>query len=844
MTNLSGLLKKYNCIPIQINTNGGFVLTVKGKYDEEEPERSFLFSEFVYINDIPSLMNTFNDFTAGSKRRLNTHFRMEFEKELHWAYLCCEKSDDSMVFDGVLLDVNEYMDCIPNDNVINDFERRQSKKISELNKNSATLEEIYGIDYLKKIQLPFSASGDVDSAIFDDTGKLIASFANDIDSFSPEKYRYFKSEIIRFNYKDGGVWCIGSNDENAFSYIERFLSAMCESLSRMTDSFIMLYNEKQNSKSVNRQLGTNVEQQMLLNSIHSVIMEETEAEVALDRVLEAVGNYLKLDRISVYCSDVQKMKPYIVSSWQTDSEKKYFSDSYIRKNYGYICDILGGTENYFSRGSEAQIDELSIGVFAVSEIQGYDGEKAFLFYESYDKSRKWSYEDKRIIRSISQSVSNIMHRCEMDRKIKEKNEQLFRLAFYDNMLGIKNRAKLDIDMSAILDEKKNGIVMAVHIVNTRSLNEVFGQGYTDKLLKMIAQYLESDEVGGQYVYRYSGSIMLIILPDFKPDEAQGAAQKILDRFEKPFVIDNVQQYAEVSIGVAVFDESVCNSEDLYRAVTLSLYRANEYGRNSFAFFNHEFRKSSGDVYNLEQELRRCIADGMRNFELTYQPVFLDNGEIHHYETLLRWKSENSGFVSPRVFMRLMEKVGLDTAIDFWVIPKACQFCKKMQNVYGENVRVSVNLTVHDLQGGSVSSVVENALTESELAPSSFIVEIPESAHLLAYNETSSTLGRLKKLGILICIDSFGNEYLPLNSLKFSYIDLIKVSSSFITNSGDSFDEELVKTTVSLAKSRNISVIVKNIEYKPQLDAAALYDLKIVQGGFLALPEHEEKYLNN
>ena len=103
---------------------------------------------------------------------------------------------------------------------------------------------------------------------------------------------------------------------------------------------------------------------------------------------------------------------------------------------------------------------------------------------------------------------------------------------------------------------------------------------------------------------------------------------------------------------------------------------------------------------------------------------------------------------------------------------------------------------------------------------------------------------MKKLGILICIDSFGNEYLPLNSLKFSYIDLIKVSSSFITNSGDSFDEELVKTTVSLAKSRNISVIVKNIEYKPQLDAAALYDLKIIQGGFLALPEHEEKYLNN
>ncbi len=843
MTNLSGLLKKYNCIPIQINTNGGFTLNVKGKYDEEEPERSFLFSEFVYINDIPSLMNTFNDFAAGSKMRLNTHFRMEFEKELHWAYLCCEKSDDDMTFDGVLLDVYEYMDCIPNDNVINDFERRQSKKISELNKNGATLEEIYGCNYLKKIQQPFSDYGNIDSAIFDETGKLVAAVIRENIDFSPERYQFFKSEIIRFNHKDGGVWCIGTNDESSFNNVGHFLSAMCENLSRMTDSFIMLYNEKQNSKSVNKHLGANVEQQMLLNSIHSVIMEEAQAESALDRVLETVGNYLKLERISVYCSDIRSRQSYVVSSWESDSMVNNLSDSYIRKNYSYICDTLGETENYFSRGSESQLKELSLGAFAVSEMCGFDGEKALLFYESYNK-KKWSYEDKRIIRSISQSVSNIIHRCEMDRKIKEKNDQLFRLAFYDNMLEIKNRAKLDIDMSQILSEKGKGIVMAVHIVNTRSLNEVFGQGYTDRLLKMIVQYLKNDDIGGQYVYRYSGSIMLIILNDYRPDEAQTTAQKILDRFEQPFIIDNVQQYAEAAIGVAVFDESVSECEDLYRAVTLSLYRANEYGRNSFAFFNHEFRKSSGAVYNLEQELRRCIADGMKNFELTYQPVFTGDGIIHHYETLLRWKSENSGYVSPRVFMRLMEKVGLDTAIDFWVIPRACEFCKKMQQRHGENVRVSVNLTVHDLQGGSVSTVVQNALDASGLKPSSFIVEIPESSHLLAYNETSSTLGKLKKLGIQICIDSFGNEYLPLNTLKFSYIDIIKVSSSFITNSGDSFDEELVRTTVYLANSRNIEIIVKNIEYKPQLEAAASYGLNIVQGGFMSPPRREDEYFMN
>lgn len=842
MTNLSGILKKYNCIPVRIDTKGGFTLNVTGSYDESEFQRTYLFSDFVYTNDIPSLMNCFNDFATGNKMRLNTHFRLEFEKELHWAYLCCEKSDDDMIYDGVLLDVYEYMECIPYDNVVNDYERRQSKKISELNKNGATLEEIYGTDYLLRLLQPFSNCGNIDSAIFDENGKILACSINNSEEFYPEKYKIFKSEPIRFNYKNNGLWCIGTDDEHTYNMFVPFLGAMCENLSRMTDSFILLYNEKQNSKSVNRQLGRNVEQQMLLNSIHSVIMEEHQAENALLKILEIVGNYLNLDRVSIYCKNIENNTPYIVSEWMIENYSFLLSDSYIKNNYDMLCRILSETENYFSRGKEEQLKELSLSGFAVSVIYGFDSEKAYLFYESRDKDRKWNYEDKRIIRSISQSISNVMHRCEMDRKIREKNEQLFRMAFYDNNLNIRNRAKLDIDMKGILDSNGNGVVMAVHIVNTRSLNEVFGQGYTDRLLRLIVNYLKTDDVGGDFVYRYSGSIMFIILDEYKPDEAQNVARTILERFEKPFIIDNVEQYAEVSIGVAIYDESVNECEDLYRAVTLSLYRANEYGRNSFAFFNHEFRKSSGDVYNLEQELRRCIADNMRNFELTYQPVYISDGNIHHYETLLRWKSDNIGVVSPRVFMRLMEKVGLDTAIDFWVIPEACKFCKKMQQKHGGNIRVSVNLTVHDLQGGSVSAVIKNALADAGLEPSSFIVEIPESAHLLAYNETSATLGKLKKLGIHVCIDSFGNEYLPLNALKFSYIDIIKVSTSFITNSGDKFDEELVKTTIYLAENRNIDIIVKNIEHKAQLEAANLYGLHILQGGYLNPPESADNYL--
>lgn len=840
MNNLSDLLKKYNCIPVQIDINGSFMLHVKGNYDEKtEFNRSFPFSEFVYIDDFPVLMDAFNEFTSGNKVRMYTHFRTEFKGELHWAYLCCEKSQVATIFDGVLMDVYEYLDSVPNDSVISEFENRQGRKISDYNSNGATLEEICGRDYLERIQLPFVNMG-VDSAVFDEKGRLICEKTSVMEHFADERYKYIKKYPIRFNHKEGGYWCVGTDDEKKSEKMDSFLSTMSEAVSRMAHSVVLLYDEMQNSKAVNRQLGANVEQQMLVNSIHTIIMETPDADIALEKVLETAGKYLDLERISVYCPEFLEDGLHTICEWQSDKERYFETQDYIRNNYKVIRATLGGTENYFSRGSEEQIITLNLGAFAVSEIYGHENDGAIVVYESYEKGRKWNYNDRKIIRSVSQSVSNIMQRREMDRRIEEKNKQLYNMAFYDSMLGVKNRAKLDIDVNKSLLHNEYGIVMAVQIVNTRSLNEVFGQGYTDRLLRLIVRFLSDENVGGESVYRYSGSIMMLVLKNAMPENAQLVAQKILNRFSQPFLLDDVEQYAEAAIGIAVFDSSVVECEDLYRAATLSLYRANEYGRNSVAFFNHEFRSSS--VYSLEQELRRCIADDMRNFELTFQPVMIGES-LHHYEALLRWKSEEAGYVSPRVFMRLMEKVGLDSAIDFWVIPEACKFCKRMREATGEDIRVSVNLTTHEMQGGAISGAVQNALIDTGLEPDSLIVEVPEGAHVLAYNETASTLGKLKKLGVSICIDSFGNEYLPLHTLKYSYIDMIKVSSSFITNSGDSFDEALVHTTVALAESKGIEIAAKNIEHKAQLWAAESFGIKIVQGGLISIPKTEAELVS-
>lgn len=837
MKDLSALLKKYNCIWVRIEIGDRLTLCVKGQYDVRDfPKERIPLSEIVYADDYPALMNALSDFSANGELRMYTHFRMETGSELHWAYLCCEKSERTDGgYNGVLLDVYEYLDCIPNDSVISEFESRRKEKQVEYEGEPATLSDICGMEYLRKIQLPFLITG-VASAIYDERDKLICSIPEQ-RNVEKSGYRFIKKMPIRFNHAIGGWWCAGTNSEENVQAAEIMLETMADNLSRIAQTAILLSNEMENSRSVNRQLGANVEQQMLINRIYSIIMEESESEKALAHILELSVKSLRVDRISVYLPAGETRIPSLICHYETEQGKDSSLDTYILEHYEEILAQMDMTEHYFAHGSGDLPTAMT--TFAVSKISGGKNGLGLLFYEIYGEPRQWGYDDRRMIRNISQAIAGLALRREMDREIEDKNRQLTRLAYYDKMLGIRNRSRLDLDTAEALSRQSSGIGMAIQILNTRSLNEVFGQTYTDRLLRMITDELTHPNIGGDAVYRYSGSIFFLLLTDMEPDEAKRIAHSILARFSEPFRIDGAEQYAEAAVGIAAFGPAITKSEDLYRAALLSLYRANEYGKNSFAFVDHEFLETTGSIYHLEQELRCCIADDMRGFELFYQPVYFGE-EIHHYEALLRWHSERSGKISPRVFMRLMEKVGLDSAIDFWVIPEACRFCQRMRERTGEAVRVSVNLTVHEMQSGAIPGALHNALRETELPPDALIAEITEGALVHAPTETAATLGRLKKMGVLVCIDSFGNEYLPLQALKYSYIDIIKIGASFITNSGDRFDEELVKTTVRLAESRGIGVYVKNIEYLAQLEAARGFGLERFQGGLLTPPYPERE----
>lgn len=840
------------CINIRIDLTRDLPLTILTKNPQiAKKDKKIKLGDIVKAEDLPPLADMLNEIVTGVQKNLNAHCRVQFGDGYKWVFLCCESRRDafnrSFHLVGIMLDVSDYLESTEDDYVLAEFKRKNSSKISELNNNGATLVEIMGRDYLTRIQSAFDMTEGVESAIYDEKDKLICTSKSEQTSFSLKKFSFIQREPIRFNHKTAATWVICSNEQELIDKNSELLKILASTVSQISNAMVVLYNEMENSKKANQQLGANVEEQMLLNSIYSVILETKSSEKALSMVLSMVGEYFKLDRVIIFeaLGAEHKVEPFM----QWTSRKNYRcdeEDNYTNSTYPKFHEELNYYGMYFSSGTDHEFSKHGVKSLAASALSESGRFSGVIFFETLEFERSWSQSDRKLLRSISQIISTMTIRCRMDNEIEKKNAQLEQLAFYDPILGVKNRTKLDADLHKALDEGKKGAALTVKVTNMRSLNELFGHGYTDKLLKSIVRYIEQLDFEGKTVYRFTGSIMMILLDGADGNAAKSFCEQFLERFKKPWLIEGAEHYMEAGVGICLYPVNAETCEDIYKASTLSMYRAVEYGKNSYAFFAQEFERPTGTNYYIEQRLRQAIAEGMSGFEMYFQPVFdyNDTNRIDYFESLIRWTDSELGEVAPAKFIRLAENMGFDIVIDTWAIAKACRFCKEMHEKYGyEDACVSVNLTVGELQHAAITQVVYDTLEETGLDGRYLVVEIPEKAQVLSFSNTSSAIGTLKKLGVRITIDNFGREYMSLNTLKNSCIDVIKMGQSLFTAVEDDFDKTLLEAIVKLAHSRDIKVCVKKAEFRTQLDIIGKYGIDLIQGNYFVKPLKDEEIYN-
>jgi hypothetical protein len=127
-------------------------------------------------------------------------------------------------------------------------------------------------------------------------------------------------------------------------------------------------------------------------------------------------------------------------------------------------------------------------------------------------------------------------------------------------------------------------------------------------------------------------------------------------------------------------------------------------------------------------------------------------------------------------------------------------------------------------------MVEEALTESGLAPKRLVLEITESAALVDVVETKLVIERLGHYGVTVALDDFGTGYSSLSYLALLHPMIIKIDRSFVSPSKASiYNDTLLEAIVSLGHKLNMTVHAEGIETQAQLERLRHLRCEVGQG---------------
>src|SRR5665213_1557306 len=348
----------------------------------------------------------------------------------------------------------------------------------------------------------------------------------------------------------------------------------------------------------------------------------------------------------------------------------------------------------------------------------------------------FNHMTQRLAESQSQVSS---YQRTLEDKVAQRTKELeiatahaYKLAQHDILTGLPNRSLLNNRLKQILSQAQREHVQVACLFldfdHFKRINDTLGHDAGDQLLQAIAQRLTSAVRESDTVARLGGDEFVIVLPDLDPAHATFEVMTVITRiresFLAPFRLANQVPTLTCSIGVSIYPLDAQDAATLIKQADTAMYAAKEAGRNAYRFYTADMNARVQQRLQLETDMRRGLMDD--EFFLVYQPqVEMRTGRASGVEALLRWRDPERGVIAPAEFIPVAEESGMIQALGARVLRDACRQVMQWHNS-GMILRLSVNLSVQQLQHDSWLSIVEEALASSQLPPSYLDLEITES----------------------------------------------------------------------------------------------------------------------
>ncbi|HUN79587.1 MAG TPA: EAL domain-containing protein [Solirubrobacteraceae bacterium] len=436
-------------------------------------------------------------------------------------------------------------------------------------------------------------------------------------------------------------------------------------------------------------------------------------------------------------------------------------------------------------------------------------------------------------------LSDITDRKLAEDELRSAEEDIRHQALHDALTGLPNRTLvLEHLERAGGHSGKQLAVLLLDLDRFKLVNDSFGHAAGDALLVEIAPRLREALRPGDTIGRLGGDEFVVVLADVADERvAVEVAERIVHALRRPFLLEGIEHFATVSIGIALAGSDRARPDALIRDADAALYRAKERGRGRYEVFDRAMRVQTMRRLSLENDLRRALQG--QELRVRYQPIVsLRDRSLLAVEALAHWEHPRRGLIGPQEFIPVAEENGLIGPIGEWVMHESCRQAAAWHAADPDAppLGISVNIAVRQITQRDLPGLVARTLRDTGLDSQTLHLEITETALLDDSDVADRALHALLGLGVGVVLDDFGTGYSSLAYLTRLPIAGLKIDRSFVQRLGVSERSTAIVTAiVRMAEALSIEVIAEGAETERQIEQLKRLGCHRAQGYHFAQP---------
>ena len=404
----------------------------------------------------------------------------------------------------------------------------------------------------------------------------------------------------------------------------------------------------------------------------------------------------------------------------------------------------------------------------------------------------------------------------LTKKLILTQQELEKELYINNLTNLPNEKSLKKDLST-------NPLLILSIDRFDEINSVYGIESGNIVIQSLTKLLK-DTLKGEILYYYEIDKFAIIF-DKLINYEEYTRNIYLKIQESDIFINNVPIKIDITMGI-----SKNQNNQIEEAVN-----ALQYARKNHKLYSI-FSKETNISKENEKKLYwiKVVKDSLSYNTLIpfYQNIVDKNANIKSYEILMRIQMGDT-ILLPQQFLPIIKETPIYREMTKDIINKSINIFMDKKTLF------SINLSIIDILDDEMVGFIFRKIKEcNEQIKDKLSFEITENDIIKNFEKVKIFIASVKKYGIKVGIDNFGNGYSNFVHLNKLEIDYIKIDKFLIKNiENDSHARDIIKYIVDFAKEMNIKTIAQFVSNKEIFDTLQEFDIDEFQGYYFSKPQN-------